>query len=633
MGCKMHSFDAQGYLKKKSKTIFDAIDWRLRARMGDEALDRAICRAANLLRPHLKGIEFFAVAGSVGKTTAKDFLLGVLGARAGVVGSELSLNRPPEIAKTILRVRPWHRYCVAELGETGPDSLDELLHLFQPKFGLITTIGNDHLSAFGSHDAIAREFAKLAHTLPGQGVLVLNHDDERVLALRSAAACRVITFGLAPGADLRASKIVSAWPERLSFLVTFNNETLHIHTRMHGRHLLTSAMAAICGGLAAGLTLAECASGIATVTPAEGRMKALHLHGKVSVICDDFKAPAWTVRTLFAQLHEAKAKRKILVMGSISDCQSKEEEIFKLAREALDIADIVIFTGRMATAALKASNSTNAGRLFAFSHPRATLALLESIQREGDLIVIKGTNKTDHLSRIYLSLDGKAVKCWAEDCKRDMFCKDCSHLHSIHGPSTPPGSTNTVAASSPSFTLPPPVADTNDHIAIGLGNHGLQFAGTPHNIGREALDYLASLSDSPWIEYADAWIAAIPFAEYRLWLIKLKSPMNLSGEALHRLASQMGFAAIQCILIFDDIHLPLGKIRTRMNGSSGGHRGVASILEAFQTDAFRRVKIGVRTNECLTPAVLQPLDDESCSRIHQVFPLVAERIRQLAFID
>ena len=64
MGCKMHSFDAQGYLKKKSKTIFDAIDWRLRARMGDEALDRAICRAANLLRPHLKGIEFFAVAGS-----------------------------------------------------------------------------------------------------------------------------------------------------------------------------------------------------------------------------------------------------------------------------------------------------------------------------------------------------------------------------------------------------------------------------------------------------------------------------------------------------------------------------------------------------------------------------------------
>jgi PTH1 family peptidyl-tRNA hydrolase len=55
----------------------------------------------------------------------------------------------------------------------------------------------------------------------------------------------------------------------------------------------------------------------------------------------------------------------------------------------------------------------------------------------------------------------------------------------------------------------------------------------------------------------------------------------------------MRFDAAQCILVFDDIDLPLGKVRTRMNGSAGGHRGVASILEAFQSDAFRRVKMGV----------------------------------------
>ena len=55
----------------------------------------------------------------------------------------------------------------------------------------------------------------------------------------------------------------------------------------------------------------------------------------------------------------------------------------------------------------------------------------------------------------------------------------------------------------------------------------------------------------------------------------------------------MAFSPEQCILVFDDLDLPLGAVKTRIKGGAGGHRGVASILEAFQTDAIRRVKIGV----------------------------------------
>lgn len=614
---------AKNLLKEKWKALTGAIEWRLRLRVGDNAFDDAIYQAGKRFRPILKGTDFFGVAGSVGKTTAKDFLVGILGVRGKCIGNPLSRNAAPELARTILRVRPWHHYCVAELGETGPGTLDKHLAALTPVVGLVTNIGDDHLSAFGSREAIAREFAKLAHILPPHGTLILNDDDEQVVALRHEANCRVISFGTTSRADLQASKIVSTWPEPLGFLASFNGETVYIRTRMHGRHLLTSALAAIGGGLAAGLSLNECARGIATVDAAEGRMQALDLPSGLSIIRDDFKAPAWTVRSLLAQLAEARARRKILILGSISDCQRKEEEIFKLACDALPVADITIFTGKMATAALKARNTANTGRLFAFSHPRDAHQFLESIRQEGDLIAIKGNNKLDHLSRIALSLAGRTVNCWVDDCGRDMFCSECSHLESHRGP---PGS----LATPPETGTAPPLAGTGDLVVIGLGNPGPEFAGTPHNVGYEALDALSALADSPWNEYGEAWIAAMPLAERRLWLIKLKSPMNRSGSALRHLSVEMGFDASHCILIFDDIDLPLGKVRSRMDGSSGGHRGVASILEAFQTDAFCRVKIGVRSPTQDKPAVLQRFDEAAYAIIRQAFPVVAERLRQLS---
>jgi len=73
--------------------------------------------------------------------------------------------------------------------------------------------------------------------------------------------------------------------------------------------------------------------------------------------------------------------------------------------------------------------------------------------------------------------------------------------------------------------------------------------------------------------------------------------MNHTGAKLKQLSQTMAFAPEQCILVYDDLDLPLGSVRARLNGGAGGHRGAASILEAFQEDGFRRVKVGVRQSE------------------------------------
>ena len=78
--------------------------------------------------------------------------------------------------------------------------------------------------------------------------------------------------------------------------------------------------------------------------------------------------------------------------------------------------------------------------------------------------------------------------------------------------------------------------------------------------------------------------------------------MNDSGVGARRLRESIVFDPERCILVHDDLDLAIGTVRTRLRGSAGGHRGVASILEAFQSDAFQRIKIGVRGSAAIGDA-------------------------------
>ena len=107
------------------------------------------------------------------------------------------------------------------------------------------------------------------------------------------------------------------------------------------------------------------------------------------------------------------------------------------------------------------------------------------------------------------------------------------------------------------------------------------------------VERLATFLGLTWDTYPDALIARGLVSGKLVSLIKIQMAMNLTGAGLKRLSESMAFYPAQCVLVFDDLDLPLGAVKARLNGSAGGHRGVASILEAFQTDAIRRVKVGV----------------------------------------
>ena len=575
------------------KRVRHALRWRLRRLVSPRSRDRAVVTIARCWRSLLRKPTFIGITGSAGKTTTKELLTGVLSHKWPGIGCQDSLNELPEIATTLLRVRPTHEFCVAEMSEDRPGVLDASLALLKPSVGIVTVVGNDHWSAFKSRDAIAREVRKLVHYLPATGTAVLNIDDPLVGPMAQDCRAKVISYGTSPEAELRAETIESGWPDRLQLTVVLGEERIRVQTQLCGSHWVPSVLGAIAGGLAMGMTLRECATGIARIAPYDGRMQPVTTPNGVTFIRDDFKAPLWTVDACLDFMRSARATRKILVIGTLSDCGTGAPgKYVNVAKRAQDVADVTIFVGAWASHVLKARRPGREDALRVFLDVRDAAHYVRENTRAGDLVLLKGTNKRDHLLRIVMaSADG--IACWRSDCKRYSFCNACPDRNTPSGAAGLSGSMPFPGAAPRAPRPPLMVVESDEPVLVGLGNPGPKYMGTPHNLGYEVVGQLAASLGLTWIETPEAWIARGSCQDRTICLLKLRTAMNLSGATLKALSEAMGFSPGQCILVQDDLDMAIGSVRTRLSGGAGGHRGVASILEAFQTDAFRRIKVGV----------------------------------------
>lgn len=240
-----------------------------------------------------------------------------------------------------------------------------------------------------------------------------------------------MTYGLNPDADVLATNIRAGWPARLSFNVTWRGETVTVSTRLLAAHQAHSALAAIAAGLSTGLPLADCAHAVSNVEPEYGRMWPTELNGTAYIV-DCWKAPHWTMDAVLDYMAVSRAKRKVLVIGSLSDIPgSTGKKYRKIAKRALEVSDIALFTGPNAKAVRELSNNYP-DRLAYFERITDAREWLRSIRMPGDLILLKGSS-IDHLERLFLDHIGK-VECWINLCKLIKYCKDCRQVGDIQTP-------------------------------------------------------------------------------------------------------------------------------------------------------------------------------------------------------
>ena len=132
-----------------------------------------------------------------------------------------------------------------------------------------------------------------------------------------------------------------------------------------------------------------------------------------------------------------------------------------------------------------------------------------------------------------------------------------------------------------------------DRIILGLGNPGAKYSRNRHNVGFMVLDALACEASDNWINEGNTRTCRVEIAGCRTLLVKPQTYMNRSGEVLPALLGKYGREARDIVVIFDDLSLPLGRIRVREHGSAGGHHGLESILYTLDTEEIIRVRLGI----------------------------------------
>ncbi len=133
------------------------------------------------------------------------------------------------------------------------------------------------------------------------------------------------------------------------------------------------------------------------------------------------------------------------------------------------------------------------------------------------------------------------------------------------------------------------------HLIVGLGNPGAEYAGTRHNAGFLAVEKLAGRRAAGWTyqKKFNARVARVERDGTKALLCEPRTFMNSSGEAVQPLMTFYRIAVARLLVVVDDADLPLGEIRLRPGGSSGGHHGLESIEQHLGTNGFARQRIGI----------------------------------------
>ena len=131
-------------------------------------------------------------------------------------------------------------------------------------------------------------------------------------------------------------------------------------------------------------------------------------------------------------------------------------------------------------------------------------------------------------------------------------------------------------------------------LVVGLGNPGIRYTSTRHNVGFRLIDLLAKKAEIRLNDRrAKAVLGQGRIAGHEVVLAKPRTFMNNSGEGVEYLLARFGARPSELLVVYDEMALPTGRIRLRASGSHAGHNGIRSIISAVQTDGFPRLRIGV----------------------------------------
>ena len=354
-----------------------------------QRLGRHVRRAA--------GTKVTAITGSAGKTTTKEVAAAFLGARYSVYRNPGNLNNHIGLPLSLIELRSRPAMAVVELGMNHPGEIRRLVSLAEPEMRVWTNVGDAHIGFFASADAIADAKGEILEGADRDTVVVANADDPRVMARVKAFRGRLVTFGRAAGADVRAGEVTFRGVEGTTAHVVTPAGESDVEVPLPGEGNLANVLAATAVAVTWGVPLADVVERTARLTPAPRRGEVVRLGRGVTLVDDSYNSSPSALRGALESLsRDRRHERRVAWLGEmleLGDHAPALHDACGRAAAATGLAVLVTVGGpaaeRMADAARDAGMPAHAVRYV--SDSRTAAALVSELVRPADLVLVKGS--------------------------------------------------------------------------------------------------------------------------------------------------------------------------------------------------------------------------------------------------
>ena len=361
-----------------------------------QRLARAVRRAS--------GTTVVAITGSAGKTTTKEVTSEFLSTRHRVIRNRGNFNNHIGLPLSLIELRQHPEIAVVELGMNHPGEISTLVAVAEPEVRVWTNVADAHLGFFASLDAIADAKAELFEGATASTLLVANGDDERIATRIGRFAGRVVTFGFAPTADVRASGVVDRGVAGTTAQVATPRGRFDLTTPLVGLGHLANVLAATAVAIEFDVPLSLIAETAASLRPSAGRGEVVRLAGGLTVIDDSYNANPTAIRHALDVLARSDAGRRVAVLGEMLELGDHTLALHEAVGRAVPGAgtSVLLTVGGAPAAALAAAAvaaGMNAADVRHFATSEEAAEAVAGLVRDGDLVLVKGSRgvRTDRV--------------------------------------------------------------------------------------------------------------------------------------------------------------------------------------------------------------------------------------------
>ena len=319
----------------------------------EEKINMGFYKAAQAKLDARRDLIKIGITGSYGKTSTKYCLATILSVKYNVFYPKASINTPMGLSKVINNdLESAHQVFIAEMGARHVGDIQELVQLVHPTYGIITSVGPQHLETFKTVENVANTKFELIEGLPKNGCAFFAADDGEVDKLYERAKCKKYRVGLGKGyMNMYAEDIeVGTFGSRFT-LVTTSGESMRLETKLLGKHNISNIV--LCCSLAyeLGMTLEEISQGVSLIKPVKHRLQLIN--GPMNVIDDAFNSNPVGAKEALNILGAFPGKHLIITPGFVELGEDEAKFNYQLGVQIAKVCDAAILVGPRHTAPIR----------------------------------------------------------------------------------------------------------------------------------------------------------------------------------------------------------------------------------------------------------------------------------------